>query len=76
MRMVDSTNSDVSTNASLLTGFKNDNSILVDRDEEQGCLLLGDGNIDEPSPLPDNSRRNTGTSAITYSCNIDLGGRS
>jgi hypothetical protein len=57
-----------------LLDSKNDNLLLVDRDEEQERPLLGDGNIDEPSPLPGNADRNTGASAITYSCNPDLKG--
>jgi hypothetical protein len=52
-----------------------DNSYLVDRDEELDFCLLGDGNIDEPSPLPGNRSRDAAASAITYLCNTDLKGR-
>jgi hypothetical protein len=52
-----------------------DNSLLVDSDEEQERLLPGDGNIDEPFPLSDNVRRNTGVGQLHIHVMPDLKGR-
>jgi hypothetical protein len=58
-----------------LLDSKNDNSLVVDRDEEQECLLRDDGNIDEASQLPDNARRNTGPLQLHIHVMPDLKGR-
>ena len=50
-----------------LPDSRNDITMLVD--DESECLSCRDENVDGLSPISDSVYRNTGSYAITYSCN-------